>query len=506
MFMPDVEDVQFNLRTVDKEINPPDPGGTGEFIRRIHYLLEDSLADLIDNSIDAEARHVHIRFFRDARKFKRITITDDGKGMDLETLKVAMKYGAQTHKGPADLGKYGAGMKTASFNQCKSMSVVTMKDGQVNARRWTLGSIKSGWECEVLDSAEAANMFNGDVLGLKVGNHGTVIVWDKLDCLQVAATELDSLTSRLLDELNAALGLRFHRFLQDGRLAVTIDVYSTETRTESMLVNVLHLDPFSYEESGSRGYPVKFKIDLTGGPDMALDAHIWPPKSEDPGYKLGGGRVAARQGFYVYRNDRLIQAGGWLGLRANDSEPHSSLARVRIDLPTSMDAIFGLNVQKSGVKAPPEFKDAVEDAQSGSTTWADYMRTADEVYRDGKKTSKYSSNVVPGDGIPARAQKRLTRLFAPEHKVHREVTFAWQTLSPDIFFEIDEDGDRILLNKAYRHKVLAGSSASGADAPLVKGLLFALVRDHFDHTRQSSKQKKSIDDLNSMIVEILKSM
>jgi hypothetical protein len=66
---------------------------------------------------------------------------------------------------------------------------------------------------------------------------------------------------------------------------------------------------------------------LAGVGEIPLDGHIWPPNSDQPEYQLGN-RAAARQGFYFYRNNRLIQAGGWNGLLQNEAEP-SRTARWR---------------------------------------------------------------------------------------------------------------------------------------------------------------------------------
>ena len=131
-----------------------------------------------------------------------------------------------------------------------------------------------------------------------------------------------------------------------------------------------------------------------------MKAHIWPPNAKDPQYKLGGGRVAARQGFYFYRNKRLIQAGGWNGWREHDAEPHSSLARVAVDMPPELDRHFRLNVQKSKVDVPPNFVSALEAARSGVTTFAHYVRDAVDVYRSAV-TMPSTIPLTLGAGIPA---------------------------------------------------------------------------------------------------------
>ena len=150
-------------------------------------------------------------------------------------------------------------------------------------------------------------------------------------------------------------------------------------------------------------------MNLNGRGMLNMIAHIWPAKSEKPEYKLGGGRVAERQGFYFYRNNRLIQGGGWNKVRESDSEPHFSLARVLIDLPPSLDAAFGLTIQKSKVVPPSPFKSLVKAAKAGNTTFEDYIAAADETYRD---------STVQDTPEGHRAGSRTAGWFAKKNRPH----------------------------------------------------------------------------------------
>src|SRR5262249_21540476 len=132
----------------------------------------------------------------------------------------------------------------------------------------------------------------------------------------------------------------------------------------------------------------------------------WPANSKDPGYSLDG-RAAHRQGFYFFRNDRLIQAGGWNGWRNNDAEPHLSLARVCIDLPKTDRHMFGLNAQKNGIVPPADFVDGVNAARAGTTTMAAYVRQADDVYRAGGGRPDNRSVAVPSEGVRAKLRTKL---------------------------------------------------------------------------------------------------
>src|SRR5262249_5620090 len=140
------------------------------------------------------------------------------------------------------------------------------------------------------------------------------------------------------------------------------------------------VNPFGYPESGDPHYPRQFNIDLGDPGTLKALAHIWPKKSTSIEYKLGSGKVAERQGFYFYRNDRLIQAGGWNGVINQDDEPHLSLARVEISLPPQMDDAFGLKVQKSSVEVPANFADAVDASRAGNLSFEGYRSDARKTY------------------------------------------------------------------------------------------------------------------------------
>ncbi len=206
------------------------------------------------------------------------------------------------------------------------------------------------------------------------------------------------MTSKYLPSLQKHLGLVFHRFLSDGRVKIKVDAVDADTGTTGMPNLIYPMDPFSYPRSGSREYPKVFEINMPGLPTLALEAHVWPSNSNDLGYKLGGGKVAERQGFYFYRNDRLIQAGGWNRWHESDSEPHTSLARVKVNLSADFDSTFRLNVQKSKLDVPPVFIEVLDSVTKDGKSFLRYFKDADAVYRKGKAEKTAKKTVVPGSG------------------------------------------------------------------------------------------------------------
>src|SRR6185295_8851854 len=141
-------------------------------------------------------------------------------------------------------------------------------------------------------------------------------------------------------------------------------------------------------------------------------------------YSLGGS-AAAKQGFYFYRNDRLIQVGGWNKLRDHETDPHLSLARVAVDLPPDMDSLFHLDVQKSSLDVPAGFDNAVKAAMAGALSWSDYLRDAQAAYRRGESAAPENAPVVLGKGVTRGLQSRAKKVLTQGEKRQRKVQFKW---------------------------------------------------------------------------------
>ncbi|MDD6783375.1 MAG: ATP-binding protein, partial [Prevotellaceae bacterium] len=118
----------------------PEASSMIETFRAIGYNLETAVADIIDNSITAGASRITIqRYWRGGKSV--ITIIDNGCGMNNEELIHAMRPGAQNpleERDEKDLGRFGLGLKTASFSQCRKLSVLSKKNGELSYWTWDL--------------------------------------------------------------------------------------------------------------------------------------------------------------------------------------------------------------------------------------------------------------------------------------------------------------------------------------------------------------------------------
>lgn len=491
-----------SLQTKDREKIAPNPERTKHAIARIGYSLEESVADLIDNSVDAKASTVLLRLLRDGERVKRVFIVDDGVGMDSETLHQAMRFGSSLEHKKSDIGKYGYGLKSASLSHCDEFSVITRKNGKTSGRRWSSSSFKKDWVSEILEPKDCALLMSEGWAGMDLKKHGTIIVWDNVSSLQAVDARVDEIVNRAIKSLTSHLGLVFHRFIDSEILRILIDTQFVDHSETPTAAEVEALDPFSYPISGDPEYPKTFRLRVEDVSEIVLKAHIWPPKSRAPGYRLGGGQVSSRQGFYFYWNDRLIQAGGWNGFRADDSEPHFSLARVAVDLPVESAGAFDVTVQKSKVSVPPSFIKSLASCRTDGVLFSDYVARAGAVYRQ-KDRRETDYPLVPGKGLKSSARKFAKEEIGSGERRTREVAFVWKGLNAGLVFELDRKNRTILLNEMYRKALLKGERKSQADATPLKMMIFLLVRDYFDFQQITKNRQDFLDQTNALLLRCI---
>lgn len=296
----------------------------------------------------------------------------------------------------------------------------------------------------------------------------------------------------------------FHRFLEDKKLNIYIDVQELNESIHGIKDEVEPLNPFGYPVSGQAEYPKKFKAKIDGVGGLRYEAHIWPANSDLKNYKLGG-RTSSRQGFYFYRNDRLIQTGGWNGVVQDENEPHGSLARVRIDLPSEYDDKFGLNVQKSAVIVPPSFVAAIISSQSDDRdTFPKFRKKADSVYRKKDKGAQKYLPAVLGSGVPNSIVKKARALLLRDGNKSKNIDFLWVHFETGDLFDINQTDGIIYLNKAYRKALLRGVHGSKSDLPLLKTLIFFLTKDDFNKVRVSAKRREELEVINKLLTDAAK--
>ena len=400
----------------------PDPSCLIESIRDIGYSLETAIADIIDNSISAEANNIKINIdFNEKKNDFILEIIDDGFGMNREELKKAMKLGS---KDPTDtrrnndLGRFGLGLKTASFSQCRSLTVESFskENNERNSLTWDLDEVKKykSWKC-IRNNSPIINV-------------GTRIIWGKLDRIGIDLKELND-DPQKYEKIQLKIGeialriekhisLIFHRFL-DNKNEEDI------SKIQIFLNNakIKPLNPFNESNNATHISPIT-KI----GNSIAIRYYILPHKDKCEGNEYedyaGEEGYLENQGFYVYRNYRLITWGTWF--RIIDKLNAYKLCRVKIDIGNDMDSEWKIDVKKSNANPPKKIRSIL----------AEYIPTVKNKGNNVlvQKANKYSTD----DSFQIWNADKITRTKITTFKLNRK-----NALIKKIIKDI-EHGDEII--------------------------------------------------------------
>lgn len=350
----------------------PSAAALTESLRGIGYSMPAAIADLIDNSISAEAKSVWLRF--DWRSGEpTISVLDDGHGMDATELVDAMRLGSRSpleRRQPTDLGRFGLGLKTAAFSQCRCLTVATCRlAGKTEIRRWDLDHLSrapTSWHL-LKGPGPGSEQLISPLADLP---HGTLVLLEKLDRLGEGVSD-ETLSERAfleaIDLVEQHLAMVFHRFLEGPSPRLRIFINGRDEPQQ-----VKPWDPFLLDHPATIRRPVE-RIATASGM-VEVQGFVLPHKDWLAGEKsdrgAGPGGWTAQQGFYVYRNRRMIVAGSWLGLgsprRWTKEEAHK-LARLRIDIGNGADQEWKIDIRKSIARVPyqlrPRLRALGEDAR-----------------------------------------------------------------------------------------------------------------------------------------------
>ncbi len=336
-----------------------------EAMRDIGYSFESAVADIIDNSIAAGAKSIDLRFGWVA-DLPWIAVVDDGCGMSREELLEAMRPGSKDprHERAAnDLGRFGLGLKTASFSQCRELTVLTRGSEGLNGMRWDLDrvSVTNRWEITEVHPNELSDI----PCALPPEESGTLVLWRKIDRLELAGMgEVGHETfNETMSAVRQHLSRIFHRFLAGelGLKKIRISVNGTDIEP---------YDPFAELTIATQKFPlevVRFRDS-----EVRIQAFVLPHHSKVSAkeYERLAGREGylRNQGFYIYRNRRLIIWGSWFRLARQ--EELTKLARVRIDIPNNTDHHWGIDVRKARAHPPlivkNRLRQVIEQIRSGA--------------------------------------------------------------------------------------------------------------------------------------------
>lgn len=393
---------------------PPDASTLMWSTRAIGYTTPSAVADLIDNSISANATKVSIQFVSGEKGY--VSILDNGNGMTPEELRMAMKYGSRNplqERSDTDMGRFGLGLKTASLSQCKRLTVVSKKNNKLSAYCWDLDHVLKvdNWELLELEETELCDL--PQINKLKCMTEGTIVIWDKLDKIFAGEEDEEKALLVKIKEVEEHLALTFHRYLQGepGLKKISITSNGNPIRPQ---------DPFyitKSDEMPSETIPVQY-IGSNGEKEIAnviVTPYILPfsdTLSQDELNALGGKEgLIKNQGFYIYRNKRLIVAADWFRLaRKTDL---SKLCRVKVDIPNTLDEIWTIDVKKS-MAVPPEI------------ILKNLRRIITPIIRAGKRKYKFRATKETSQDnlqlwVPSETRNGIIYSINPEYPVVKDI-------------------------------------------------------------------------------------
>jgi Histidine kinase-, DNA gyrase B-, and HSP90-like ATPase len=336
---------------IEHELVEPDPRRMMEGLRDTGYEFVTAMADIIDNSVAAEATVVNVSVELDYSGEVVISISDNGCGMSKPELKNAMKYGASERQNLASLGKYGLGMKTASTAFCRRLSVLSRESGEATAHMaiWDIDHVTetNKWDLLITDEPPNENMELLDAVA--PGVSGTVVIWGKVDRLiksyqSTTGAHAKNALKRKVGELKEHVAMVYQRFL---------DIEDPRARNIEIMVNGESIEPWDPFVVGHSELVAEKTMEVQTGSgvdtEFTVRAYILPRKEEFSSEEVARRAKVApnRQGIYIYREGRLIVDASWLGLFK--METHYQLLRIEFSFNHLLDEEFHLDIKKSQI-------------------------------------------------------------------------------------------------------------------------------------------------------------
>jgi hypothetical protein len=332
-----------------------------ESLRDIGYDFPSAVADIVDNSVMAGATHIDVTIDF-AGEDSYVVISDDGEGMTGNGLIEALRYGSRRSYGRSDLGRYGLGLKTASMSQCRSVTVLSCRHAapdNVSTGMLDLDLINE-WDEWLIFEPPTAPLIEKSIERL-TSEPGTVVIWRKLDRVLPEKRPDGGWARRRIDALAVKtaehLGIVFHRYLEGtvgSGLVITVNGDKVKP-----------WNPFAPTEVLTNELPMqRFELAVgdVSGP-VTLRRFVLPARDEFSSVEeferySGPLNWNRQQGIYIYRAGRLVQWGGWNGIRGIDE--HTKLARASLEFDTDLDSVFNINVAKMRVTLPPQIRQMLE--------------------------------------------------------------------------------------------------------------------------------------------------
>ncbi|MBT0812971.1 ATP-binding protein [Litoribacter ruber] len=378
-----------------------------ESLRDTGYTFTTAVADIVDNSVAAEATSVEIRLELEFGGSTILMIADNGHGMTEEGLEAAMMYGSPLRPSPKSLGKFGMGLKTASTSFCRKLTVISKKSSVYSLRQWDLDEVAKldRWvllEPEQVDYDEQIS-FLEEVTG---GGSGTLVIWENIDRLVRTNTEGTAKTQidKIAEELEYHLSGVFYNFLEpsNGHPNLIIKINGRQIESWDPFCRWLNADGDARVEI-HKNKPFNFTRETNGTSESIgtffVNVYILPNRidlTEEEQKRMRYG--LDNQGFHVFREGRMISSGGWPN-RLFVKEPHLNLIRVELLFDHTLDDYFQIDIKKSRIDLPKEIRDLLKKVITPA------RNEANKRYRTGNRNGKKGS-LIDQHGKSSNAIKK----------------------------------------------------------------------------------------------------
>ena len=362
-------------------------------MRDLGYEFSDAVAEIVDNSIQAGANVIQVNLHFDGYD-SYLTVLDNGVGMTPAEIREAMRFGSMRDYEQDDLGKFGLGLKTSSLSQCDSLTVSSrnsQKKVQVHSYSWDMDHVNKVDQWEILP-VEIDELLNPVVEHL-YSTTGTAVTWEKLNRLlnfqDPTGGRAENDIKKLTQDLKVSLGATFHRYLTGEQRSKKVMIFVNGDLVESW-------DPFCRSEKNTlelESFSIPISMDGKRG-NIKFRPFVLPTQSQfssSSAHLRAGGpeKWNKQQGFYIYRAGRLLQSGGWCGLRTSDE--HSKLARVLVEIPAGFDDLFKVNISKMKINFPREIR------EEAILKLAPIIKKANDLYRAHGETTFSGASVYEAD-------------------------------------------------------------------------------------------------------------
>lgn len=443
--------------------NDPNAGRLVESLRYLGYGNYEALADLVDNSIDAEAASIKVRVQQKSGT-PYISVADNGLGMTKEVLDQAMRLGSLTSRDlNSDLGKFGMGLVTASLSIARTCHVITRAEDGCWSSAWDVDEVVS--RNAFVKHLDQATTEETEILDAEIGSDssGTIVMLTRCDNL--GNRNMSAFASTLKSHLG-----RVHRyFIQAGR--------SIQVNDEAIAA----IDPLQINDPNTKivideEFPVHVSEDGNEKSDTVRARIVLVP--EVPATDLDVARSMKAQGFYIMRNQREIMNAVTL----NFFTKHNDFNRMRAELffPGTLDRMVGVEFTKRQVNLEQSLYDQLASTlvptcraikrQEATKKRFETSEAQEQLHKQSAKAiaekdkllikpkaiiekrdpRRNAGNGHRGKTEPEHERKNLTRTQVVEARLNCEIRE--ERLGPNgQIYECDMEGRKIILRYNVEH-------------------------------------------------------